>query len=319
MTSDPAFPHLHLYAGLTVASQRLLPELPVAAPSADAQLRIGFADAPLALEDAVPGHRWIDDSGVISLRHFRLDRWDVLVFPELGSIASDGHTIRVHPEPGVDADVLRRLLLDQALPRFLGERAVTVLHASLVLTPGGGLLCMGQSGQGKSTMCAALGAAGAKMMADDAVVLKVAKGTVTATATYPGLRLWADSFAALSIGEDYLRTVTTRDSGKARLTPDSGNAAEADVAVIALILLGDATSDASVRLTTLGKSAACMAILGNSFRLALNTGSAAAAALSRCAEIGQLVPVTQLDYPRDFSALPAVIALLDRELSLGLC
>ncbi len=319
MTTVPKFPHLHLYAGLTIASQRLLQELPCAAPTADAQLQVGFADTPLALRGAVPGHQWIDHAGVLSLSHFRLEGMEVLVFPQTGSIALNGNAITVHPEPGASGDVLRRLLLDQAMPRFLGERAVTVLHASLVKTPRGGLLCLGQSGQGKSTMCAALGVAGARVMADDAVVLKVDRGTVTATATYPGLRLWADSLAALDIGDDYLRTMTTRDSGKARLTPATGGATEADLTVIALVLLGDATSDASVRLTTLGKSAACMAILGNSFRLAVNSGSDAAAALSRCAEIGQLVPVTQLDYPREFSALPAVIALLDRELSLGLC
>lgn len=318
MSSEVTFPHLHHYAGLTIASQRPLHELPLAAPTADAHLRIGFTDAPLALDGAIPGHQWIDDAGVLSLRHFRLEQWDVLVFPELGSIACNGDIISVHPEPGADADVLRRLLLDQALPRVLGERAVTVLHASLVLTPRGGLLCMGQSGQGKSTMCAALGASGARIMADDAVVLKVDESNVTAIATYPGLRLWADSVAAFSLGTDYVGTMTTRDSGKVRLTPAGGSVAEADMAVIALVLLGDATTDASVRLTALGKSAACMAILANSFRLEVTAGRATAAALSRCAEIVLRVPVMQLDYPREFSRLPAVIQLLDRELSLGL-
>lgn len=55
--------------------------------------------------------------------------------------------------------------------RFIAENPLTV-HGSAVLFEDKGLLCIGDSGSGKSDLCLRLIDAGGRLIADDAVILK---------------------------------------------------------------------------------------------------------------------------------------------------
>ena len=106
---------------------------------------------------------------MIGFRHFHWDEDETEIFM---SVADEGSGYRVRfpgigdyfvspgqgqiqcqPFSAVPAETLRHLLLDQVVPRMLGQGGELVLHASAVeLDDGTGLAFVGPSGAGKSTL-----------------------------------------------------------------------------------------------------------------------------------------------------------------------
>ena len=104
-------------------------------------------------------------------------------------LVADGRDVLVEPWGGCDDDIAA-VLANTPLTALLQQRGVATLHAAAVRTPAGAALLLGRSGDGKSSLAAALVERGHALVADDvaAVVLNGARATVL-----PGcatLRLW---------------------------------------------------------------------------------------------------------------------------------
>jgi hypothetical protein len=97
--------------------------------------------------------------------------------------------------------VLRTVILGPALGALLYQRGWLPLHASAVGVSGGAVAFVGEKGEGKSTLAAAMYAQGHPLVADDVTAIEVAgTGQPTVFPAYPQLRLWPG--AAASLGED---------------------------------------------------------------------------------------------------------------------
>lgn len=89
-----------------------------------------------------------------------------------------GRRVRIWPAPGVPETTLRAFLLGPVLSTLLYQRGFLVLHASSVALRDargdwGAIGFLGNSGEGKSTMAAAMHARGHRMMSDDVLAVPI--------------------------------------------------------------------------------------------------------------------------------------------------
>lgn len=112
-------------------------------------------------------------------------------------------------------------LLGPVLGILLRYRSVVCLHASAVAIDGQAVAFAGPPGAGKSTIAAALGRRGYKVLADDITAIGEIDGTFSALPAYPGLWLWADSIETLYDKSTYKPRVTQIDD-KTRLSQKDG-------------------------------------------------------------------------------------------------
>lgn len=167
---------------------------------------------------------WHLPSGQVWLSLARYEWGFLLRFPDLADflVSVDGQEVRCYPAPGIPAQTIRHLLLDQVLPLVLSQRGSLVLHASAVVTSQGAIAFVGATGRGKSTLAASFSVHhGFPLMTDDCLLLHERAGQVISTPSYPGVRLWGDAVATLFEAELVLADVA-HYSAKKRLTPDIG-------------------------------------------------------------------------------------------------
>ena len=97
-----------------------------------------------------------------------------------------------------NAQMLRQLLMNQIIPRYLASNGRLVLHASAVtLENGRSVAFLGNSGVGKSTLASSFHRNGALLISDDCILLDPGENEVTAIGGFPGIRLFPDSLHAV--------------------------------------------------------------------------------------------------------------------------
>ena len=291
-----------------------MPELPWAEGADPPRFRIELAGTDPPEMQLLWAHNFPDPSGQSTLVCERTATDYRLHFPSVATVVAfaDGK-LRIHPESGACMDSVRHILLDQALPRLLAQRGELVLHAALVATSTGkALLLIGDSGRGKSTLTGAFLASGRRVGTDDGAVVRISEGELVAVPTYTSLRLLTDSRAHFFAGVDAATLPAAGYGGKKRLPVPIGIDASR---VEAIVLLDPPIADgASPRLTRELPASACMAMIRHGFQLDLSDTGNLQVLLAKAAEAAGLVPVYRLEYPRQFDALPDVIALLEHEL-----
>ncbi len=139
----------------------------------------------------------------------------------------DRNRIIVNAAPGADAQHLAEMLIATALPALLWARGGIVLHAAAAIFPGSqsAVAVAGASGAGKSMWLAQAVAAGARIVADDAVHLEVVDDLVTVSGLPGGWfqRYGSDEserrFQAVSSAQQCMQAplgaLTVLDRGKA--------------------------------------------------------------------------------------------------------
>jgi len=249
-------------------------------------------------------HHW--RSGVhapsLSLAAFG-DGW-LLRVPDLADfiIAKDLSSIRVQPLTAMDAATMEHLVLDQVIPRILGQRGEIMLHASAVeIEENGVVLFVGASGQGKSTWAATLHQLGHNVLSDDCVLLRSRGKSITALATYPSLRLMPDSVDHFSAGIDELQPMADYSS-KRRMPLPSANGEQKEFTVTALFLL-EAHAEESGSIRPVSPRHAFIELARNTFRLDATDTRLAAALVPGIALVAERVPAFALRPPSGLSAL----------------
>lgn len=100
-------------------------------------------------------HEWQDADSEICMLSAKIEDNYLLRFPELVDflISTSGDTVFYFPEPNIPEETIRHLILDQIIPRILGQQGQLVLHASAVQLPDGkAIVFLGDTGWGKSTI-----------------------------------------------------------------------------------------------------------------------------------------------------------------------
>jgi hypothetical protein len=182
--------------GLTLSSEFLLPELARrdVADHANADVLIS--------EGAVPP----DGSPVAGVPELQLaGNAAIFDIPQAGRfLVRGGREVVVEKAPGADMALLRLFLFGSVMGLICHQRGLVGLHASAVAIDGRAVAFTGQSGAGKSTLAAHCLAAGARLVADDLLVLSFERDGVFAHPGMPNVKLWRDALTVLGRGTDGL-------------------------------------------------------------------------------------------------------------------
>ena len=127
----------------------------------------------------------------------------LLRFPEVGRFLVTADRIVADPDPGLDDAVLRTFLLGPAIGTLLHLRGHLVLHASAVMFEKRAVAFLGDSEFGKSTVAAACWTAGHALVTDDLAVIELPPGgDARVVPSFPRMKVWPESLAALGFDPD---------------------------------------------------------------------------------------------------------------------
>jgi hypothetical protein len=307
--------YLCRFGDAVVASDKALSELSPAAHGTPAcAVRHSREELPSA-----PGasatrwiKRWHFRDGSVSLAIGRRHGRYVLDFPKLArfEVTADGSDVECHAAPHTDAETLRHLLLDQVLPRVFSLHSRLVLHAGAVATPDGAIAFVGDTGWGKSTLCASFAGQGYPLLSDDGLFVGLTDNNAAiVTAGYAGLRLLPESNRALAISESPSgTTLMAVNSAKRRITHRKLSFVSDALPLRALFVLTPPNSAALefVDVNPILQRDAFMTLVRHSFQLDLETPARQREFFSLVGRHVSAIPTYRLSYTRSFDLLPAV-------------
>lgn len=186
--------HTYLISGLSVASEIELSGVASSPNIASTpQVCIFKGTAPENLPEASStGLNWM-----LAKEHFLLNVPKIARF-----CVSRGSEIIVEPCPGVNEATVVPFLLSSAFGALLHQRGECVLHASVVSHENKAIALCGETGIGKSTLCAALCLAGYRFIADDMALIRFDKSQRPSVQTDSRQhRLWQDAIQLLGLNE----------------------------------------------------------------------------------------------------------------------
>ncbi|MEE4205953.1 MAG: hypothetical protein V2I39_06670 [Erythrobacter sp.] len=230
--------------------------------------------------------------------------FDGLARFRIDPVAKEITIFDIKPETGPDD--LEHLLYDHVVPRIFAEEGAVVLHASAVEIGGRLAVFLGNTGAGKSTLAASLHTAGHLLLGDDAVIVSVREGRFYGSAVYPTLRLFPDTIAEV-LGGSVETSPMAHYSEKLRVSLAShAHRAAGSFPLGALFFIGGGSDTPEPRAEELGPSAACMALVEQSFALDPKDPDKAAARLGKLSRLAAAVPAHRLIYPHDYARIAAL-------------
>lgn len=185
--------------GLTIKSQIALPELlllkgNLGGAGPDVSIRIGKVDESGLQEGKQLGpFLWINRNAL----------W-LHVTGVARFLIKDGNEIVIDPEPGIDEDSIRLFLLGSAFGALLFQHGYLVLHGNAIRIGEECLICVGDSGAGKSTTAAGFMQRGYSILSDDVVPVD---HTLCALPGFPRIKLWKNTADQLKIDTQDLRRI----------------------------------------------------------------------------------------------------------------
>lgn len=265
-----------------------------------------------------PYQAWNNDGGKPSATFHRTASGYLVRFPGIVDFRIDegGAQVECVPVPGREA--AWRVLFEQQLrPLLLSLAGEAVFHGAAVDIGGRGLVLLGPSGRGKSTLTAALARRGHAFLGDDCLHLDLSGPVPLLLPQAAHVRLWPDSLARLAAGAQAMPPAD--DASKPRLAagvdlPHAGSA----VPLAWACLLGEPV-DGPPSLQSLDPRQRTMAWTANAFVLDLKSPEVQRRNLQRSARLAAEVPLQRLDYRRDYDELDAVLALLLAEVQGQAC
>jgi len=259
-------------------------------------------------------HRWLDPRGRTVIGLVQTSSGYLMRFPRQCdfAISTDAAHIAVRPHRVLSSQALEHLLADQVLPRCLAQRGELVVHGACVEIGGRLALFIGESGRGKSTLAALLLRRGHRVLTDDCVLLRPAAGSVRAVATYPSLRLNADS--ARAIFPKGAPHASASYSDKQRIALDLHRGVTRSRQLAAVYYLGAARSR-DVAIAPVSPSAACIRLMEQTFQLDVVDRKAVGRLLTKAARVTAQVPGFSLEFPRSFRRTDALVHGIERHLA----
>jgi hypothetical protein len=289
--------------GLSIQSDLALPELVAAEdrPEVDVVVRLG------SVRPVAPEGDWTEG-------YVYGDAQEAYIYVEgVGSIlVRGGREIVVDPAPGVEERVLRLFLLGGALGLLLHQRGLFVLHASAVAVHDAAAVFLGMSGEGKSTMAAAMHARGHAVMVDDVVAIDLsAAGRPLVLPAFPQLKLWPDATGLLGDRPEALSLLHPDEEKRARPARDGFSQQPLPLAGIYVLDEG-----ACPEIEPLRPQEAFAELLCYSYAVGLLGPSASTPAHFRqCVDLAGRATISRLRRQRSLSALPEVAQFVEQHLA----
>jgi hypothetical protein len=178
--------NLYRAYGLIIQSPIRLPELNAGEGQPDVVIRFGKTQAQAAGVNHGPSEIKVVGEDIHLF-------WD-----DIGRfLVRAGREIIIEARPDVQEHVLRLFILGTTLAMLLCQRGLSIFHASAVAIGDEAIAFAGMKGAGKSTLAAAMHAAGHELIADDIVAIDTSSGSPMVVPGFPYLKLWPDSVTLL--------------------------------------------------------------------------------------------------------------------------
>lgn len=297
--------------GLGLNSNFSLPFLPRTKAAADIIIRYAGQIEPLADPPPFPQVCW-QQEGPEWVWDYRETDGHLLRFRFQGS----GNYLNIYYSQAEMADIFP-CLMGPGLGAALHLRGVPLLHGAAAVLNGNALVVSGNSGMGKSTLTAALVAAGLPLLTEELTTLDFMGNDFWVLPGYPGLQLHADAVQGLGYSlvdcppvypgypSDDKRWLDVR-----RL-PGGFHPDPAPLGLIYL-LSGRQADLTTPKVTPLSRTQACLALLEHLYgRRWLNL--APQEALTRCARLAERVQVRRVWTPEGLDAVAATAQALMRD------
>jgi hypothetical protein len=226
-------------------------------------------------------------------------------------IALDGHRMTWYQRQDAELELVRAIVLGPAISLALQARGLLCLHGSAVTIDRRAVAFIGPRFFGKSTIAAALVGAGARIAADDLLVVEHGSPTMLRPGV-PSLRLWNDSVEALGNRP----VVTSRPRLKTNVGVARDLRVDCDTPLAAIYVLQPVAADDQLEQdaawrTELSPVAATIALSHHAKLADPLVGLAAAGARLRLAAmVAGSVPMWTLHVVRDFGRFDDLAAKL---------
>jgi hypothetical protein len=198
--------------GLRLASALELPELPRAS-SGDVDVELELVEPGALGSFASPEPA---DPALANRIETNAEGCDIVWGGDARVRISAGRRVRVDARRGVEIAALRAALLGPVWGVILAQRGLLPLHASAVDIGGGAVALAGASGQGKSTMAAALLERGHALLSDDISAVAWHGDVPSILPAFPQQKLEPESLAAIGKSAESLAPVHSRESKRLR-------------------------------------------------------------------------------------------------------
>lgn len=236
---------------------------------------------------------------------FRIGRaGDDLVAEWIGTVTlrarRDGSDVRFEPEAGAEPLDLAKIRQGSARLLLRQLEGKLALHGAAVELEGRAVLLLGRSGQGKSTLAAALCARGARLLSDDAIALEAPAASGGAYEVVPfETDHWLDARSRRALGGS--------DDDAWKLPVRAPRVADAKVPLVAMIELSFGES-AAPEVHALGGVEAMAALVPQVARFVLDDAEVQRRELEVLGDLVARVPrAARLVRPRDLAALDAAV------------
>lgn len=292
--------------GRHLESNLPLPELlEGAGAAADSSFLLLPGPSP-APEPAAWIHQWAQPDGTPWSSLSRYQQGYLLRFHGMADflLSDDCVQIRCFSVNGTPDATLRHLLLDQVFPLALSRQGHLVLHCSAVVTPLGAVAFAGGTGMGKSTLTASFAHSGVPVLTDDGLLVQERHGKLVGFPSYPGLRLWDDSLAAIfPANTSGIPVAHYTTKVRVALGRDMIPFCDEPSTIRRIYFLGLANE---ICIEPLAPGEGFMEVVKQSYRLDLRDQERLRREFERLRHLAALTKFRRLSFACDFGVLPAV-------------
>jgi len=248
-----------------------------------------------------------------NLRRYHEKGRAYLVYEEgITILIESGRVAVVEAAPDVREAEIQFYILADVLPILLHQRGLFLLHGSAVGIGGSGVLFLGGSGWGKSTLVAALYRRGHVLITDDVAALTWnGSDRTNILPAFPRLKLWPEALIALGERPDPLPKLHPEIEKRTQAV-DRFASEGLPVTQIYVLAEGDETA-----ITPLMGQEAFIALTTHSFMLRILAETEGTVAHFRqCEAVAARTPLFRLTRPRTFAALPDVAQRIEAQVAV---
>lgn len=260
-------------------------------------------------------HHWKAPNQRVTLSIARDKGIRFLHFPDMAcfTISNSGHLVTCHAGPSLSLATIRHLLLDQVLPRLFAHFFLDIVfHASFLSVNGKGIRFLADSGWGKSTIAAGLGAAGHTILTDDCLNIALRNQHVIGTPAYYGIRLLPDSIENIGVSLNFPVEAVAEYTSKKRIPLEPIDLK--NLSIVALFLLTSPKKGNNCKepeIAPVGGMYVIKELLKNSFCLDVEDQQWQKLHFQRISQLAVSgLPIFTLSYQREYRALAKVVTAI---------